>query len=494
MSLIFLTINDLITSALNTHREEVLLIENNNKYYGYNLALCLAQITQLFVEQDIKPGSIIIILLPRGLFGSLAIYSVLFYGCTYLPIDINQPENRIQFIINDAKPHAIIGLEHRPIWLNDNIKWININLTTIQNKNKIHNPYQNKIDPESIAAILYTSGSTGNPKGIALSHRAVLAFVKWSIDIFAVNNKDNIANLAPFHFDLSTFDLFVPLVTGAKLHFMPQSLTMSPLQITNWIKAKNISIWYTVPSILSFWARKGNLIKEALPSLRLILFAGEPFPVNQLMCIANLLKKTSFYNLYGPTETNVCCFWKVDPHFVEINQKLPIGYKTPYVSVKKHTDNNTLLVSGDSLFSGYWQEGKLNQKLNKMDYFDTNDLIQEGQLGELYYLGRKDRMIKYYGYRIEPCEIENIINNYTNVIGSVVRCLNINEHYYLIAYIAFDGEKPLESLLAEYLNKNLPKYMCPTKYILNNYMPRLTNGKTDLQQIDKIIWDKYGYI
>ena len=276
------------------------------------------------------------------------------------------------------------------------------------------------VSAEALAAILYTSGSTGAPKGVALSHRALRNFADWAAYTFNISRCDRIASLAPFHFDLSVFDLFSSLSCGAAVHFVPAGLTLSPSRLTAWLCEQRISIFYTVPSLLSFIALKGSLTTTPLPDLKTVLFAGEVFPTPQLKKLCELLPTVDFYNLYGPTETNVCCYWPVDRERLQTDRPIPIGYPACGAVLKIDAETGELLVQSANNLSGYWHQGKLIAALSTDNTYHTGDKVSLNERGEYCYHGRLDRMLKCSGYRVEPAEIEAVLSQFPEVTSCAV--------------------------------------------------------------------------
>ncbi|MGR8934868.1 MAG: AMP-binding protein [Gammaproteobacteria bacterium] len=422
------------------------------------------------------------IALDRGIDAALAILATLLAGAAYVPLDMKNPSQRLQFILADADVQCVIGQGPCPAWLPQSAVWVDIfsfpppclsasthRMRAIQGNNES--------SEENIAAILYTSGSTGTPKGVALSHRALQHFVSWALGTFALSSEDRIASLAPFYFDLSVFDLFAGLTAGTSIYFVPDGLTLSPAKLTRWLSEHAISIWYTVPSLLSFIALKGALHMTPLPALQRILFAGEVFPTPQLRSICEQLPNVSFYNLFGPTETNVCCYWPVDRQRLNPAQPIPIGLSACDAELYIDPDSGELLVESQNNFSGYWRQGALVAPSDHRHR--TGDKVSRNTRGELLYHGRLDRMLKCSGYRVEPAEIEAAIN----VLPDVERCavFGITD--------AASGQRPAAALVlqpgacianvAQALRERLPAYMQPYKYLHVDSLPYLSNGKID---------------
>lgn len=434
-----------------------------------------------FLQAKQVQNQCIAIALDRGINAACAIYGILSADAIYLPLDIKNPATRLNFIIQDAQPSYVIGQGEAPAWLDKAEIWLDINaLPCIPDDNIT----PAAVKPGALAAILYTSGSTGNPKGVALSHRALVNFSTWASQTFAINRQDRIASLAPFHFDLSVFDLFTSLASGSSVYFLPSRLSLSPSRLTAWLAEQQITSWYTVPSLLSFIALKGALDATPLASLKRILFAGEVFPTQHLIKLANLLPETELYNLYGPTETNVCCYWQVDRKRLNAGHTIPIGLAACNAQLTVDADTGELQVNSLNNFSGYWHQGKL-QALSHPTY-PTGDKVSLNQYGEYDYHGRLDRMLKCSGYRVEPAEIEQCINQ-----------LELIESCAVIGIKDFtSGQRPAAAVvliagasLAEAiqpLRQLLAPYMQPCKFIVMDNLPMLSNGKTDYQAIQDL--------
>lgn len=435
-----------------------------------------------FLSQQLQGNQRIAILMERGIDAAAVILACLHGGFCYVPLDINNPPARFEFIIKDADVCFVIGIGKKPDWLDENQQWLDFKNLPAASPVK---PAK-KLDPETLAAILYTSGTTGKPKGVALSHRAILKFTSWAADTFKILPQDKIASLAPFYFDLSTFDLFTSLNQGASVHFVPQKLTISPSKLTMWLQKNEISVWYTVPSILQFIALKGALETTRLPHLKTILFAGEVFPTPQLIKMVQLLPEVDFYNLYGPTETNVCCYWPVDKTRLIPEQAIPIGNPACGAELKISPESNELLVKSKTNFSGYWQQGKLSAKQNPENFYPTGDKVLINTEGEFCYQGRLDRMMKCSGYRVEPAEIEQVINCHPGVEQSAVIGLKdpTSGQRPTAAIVLKNGTTLKE--ISHFLKQQLPAYMQPCKFVEMDSLPYLANGKMDYLEIEKV--------
>ena len=256
-----------------------------------------------------------------------------------------------------------------------------------------------------------------------LSHRNALAFVEWAAERFAVRADDRLSSHAPLHFDLSIFDVFAAATAGASVTLVPRHASVFPLEVVRFIEERGITVWYSVPSILTMLTLRGNLGPGSCPTLRTILFAGEVFPTKHLRRLMAALPHVGFFNLYGPTETNVCTYYEVPP-LADDAAPIPIGEAIPNVEVFAVTadghrarpgEEGELWVRGPTVMQGYWGDPERTARSLVPDplgtgprdpAYRTGDLVRAGADGTFQLLGRRDHQIKSRGYRIELQEIE----------------------------------------------------------------------------------------
>ncbi len=454
----------------------------------------------------VKPGQPVAIHLHRGIDAVIALFAVLLAGACYVPLDLKNPPSRLAFIIADAGVLAVLGTGAVPAWLEGGL-WLDIAACPESTPTPVDTL------GDCLAAILYTSGSTGQARGVALSHGAVWAFAQWASDLLELCGSDRIASSAPFFFDLSTFDLYAVLGCGASLHFVPVALSLSPARLSTWLQEHAISGWYTVPSLLSFLAYKGNLAHTPLEHLRFLIFAGEVFPTPALMDLAAKLPQTALYNFFGPTETNVCCYWPVDRARLSPDRPIPIGLPAAACELHIHDETGELWVRGPTLASGYWSgsclqafkgqsqvppfaKGGLGGISTKQEaespvcenWYPTGDRVSLAD-GEYWFHGRLGRMLKCSGYRVEPAEIEASVNAMPGVRACAV--VGIDD--------PAAGQRPGLALVMEpwvtptdirkALARQLPAYMQPSRCLVLPELPYLPNGKLDYSRVQALIVD-----
>ncbi len=455
---------------------DALALREQDRSVSYRQLLQQAQsIAAALQTKGIHPGQPVAIHLDRGIDAAGALFGVLLAGACYVPLDLKNPPTRLSFIVADAQVGAVLGSGSAPEWLDESL-WLDIGTCT----EAIPQPAE--IPADSLAAILYTSGSTGQPRGVALSHGAISAFASWAADLLTLTPADRIASSAPFFFDLSTFDLYAVLGAGTSLHFVPAGLTMAPARLSAWLMEQAISGWYTVPSLLAFLTYKGNLAQTPLDALRFLIFAGEVFPSPALIALAANLPQTALFNFFGPTETNVCCYWPVERERLLADQTIPIGLPAAGCELRIADETGELWVRGPTLASGYWCDGRVQSFLNADGWYATGDRASL-EHGEHRFHGRLGRMLKCSGYRVEPAEIEACVNAITGVKGCAI--VGIDD--------PTAGQRPALAVVLEaeltiaeirkLLSQQLPAYMQPSRYLVLEELPRLANGKMDYQQL-----------
>jgi amino acid adenylation domain-containing protein len=355
------------------------------------------------------------------------------------------------------------------------------------------------------AYLLYTSGSTGTPKGVILSHRNALTFVDWAADSLEVGPDDRLSNHAPHHFDLSVFDIYAASRSGACVVLVPDAVSPFPMDLARWIDEKEISIWYSVPSALIRLLLHGKIDRYPYKKLRSILFAGEVFPVKYLRDLMKQLRHADFFNWYGPTETNVCTYYKVPNPLDPSAADIPIGKACGNTEVFAVDGNERVLspgktgelyVTGPSVMLGYWGlRDKTAQVLQANPFepaydqplYRTGDIVRLEPDGNYGFIGRKDHMVKSRGHRIELGEIEQVLYQHELVREAVVVAVPDDEiGSRLKAFVAPNGTGSASSSdLQSFCLARLPKYMVPEAFILKSELPKTSTGKIDRVTLTK---------
>jgi amino acid adenylation domain-containing protein len=350
-----------------------------------------------------------------------------------------------------------------------------------------------------LAYILYTSGSTGTPKGVMISHRNSLTFVEWAAAAAGLSQQDRVCSPAPLHFDLSVFDVFASCQAAACLTVLPDRAATFPVSIARWLEAERISVWYSVPSVLTLLACYGNLPQFDLSGLRTVIFAGEVFPPKHLAQLMAELPRPRYLNWYGPTETNVCTAFEMPAGWAGA-RPAPIGKACANTEVFAVTsegrrvtepgEEGELYVRGPSLMRGYWGEPAKTSEVLVPDPFRaesgelvyrTGDLVTLEPDGNYAYLGRRDGMVKIRGYRVELGEVEAALYRHPAIQEAAV--LPVPDELLgsrLRAIITADGAGNLtrENVL-DHCRKWLPGYMVPDIIEFREALPRTSTGKVN---------------
>ena len=367
-----------------------------------------------------------------------SLFGIMKAGAAYVPADPTAPALRNAFIFHNCAVKVIIVESRLVDRLNEEFKQLGfrpgtividgvgagVPLTKALYRLDVASPARSVSsavpDPSHLAYILYTSGSTGRPKGVMLSHGNAASFIDWCSDVFNPNEHDRFSSHAPFHFDLSILDIYLSLKHGATLVLVEEQLGKEPGRLAPWIADKKLTVWYSAPSILSLLAQFGKLDQHDYSPLRLVLFAGEVFPIKYLKLLKSLWAHPRCFNLYGPTETNVCTYYEV-PRLVSESQTepVPIGKACPHceplvvneagIEVAPGAEGE-LCIAGPSVLEGYWDLPENTAKAflpgRETRWYRTGDIVVELPDANYKLLGRRDRMIKKRGYRIELGEIE----------------------------------------------------------------------------------------
>ncbi len=513
--------------------ERVAVVDTDGSTLTYGELNERAQrIAGFLVAEGLRPGDRVGLVQPKNAAGLCAIFGIMKARAAYVPVDSTAPPARIRSILEDCQVRAVFAdsrcadLAPRgamvvvtgddsaasrkrgsmarfraPQSAGDNQKRARRAGTQVAWRNVLeHDPCA--LDSASrkagdLAYILYTSGSTGLPKGVMLSHANARSFVEWCSAVFNPNEYDRFSSHAPFHFDLSILDIYLSVKHGSTLFLIADELGKNPRDLAAFITSNRLTVWYSTPSILNLLAEFGGLNRFDSSHLRLVLFAGEVFPVKHLRNLTRLWPSPAYFNLYGPTETNVCTFARIPlPVPEERTEPYPIGWPCSHCTALVLDEagepvspgaEGMLYIAGPSVFDGYWgrpQEsaGKFRQSEGRR-WYNTGDVVKQDPADGFIYMGRRDRMVKRRGYRIELGDIESALYRHERVReAAVVAVPDVEAGVKILAYVGTaPGSKPSIVDMKVFCSQALPSYMSPDVFIFRDALPRTSTNKVDYQ-------------
>lgn len=477
------------------------------------------QLARLFADAGLRRGDRVGIYTPKSFETVISMLAVLKAGGAYVPMDPLAPASRAARIANDCGMRHLVAtaplaeslfgeaeppsrVTHvvapapsgsaggaAPPDLGGRAEVIPWGAAQTYSED---DPAGGKGGEHDLAYILYTSGSTGRPKGVMLSHRNALAFVEWACGELSVGAGDRLSNHAPFHFDLTVFDLYAALYSGARMSIIDETVARSPRRLVELISARELTVWYSVPSALVLMLEQGRLEQSPPDSLRVVLFAGEEFPVKYLRRLAAVLPGASYYNLYGPTETNVCTFHRVRPEDLTRDASLPIGRACSGDRVVVLDEGarevapgevGELYVEGPTVMLDYWPHGTHSAPPER---YATGDLVSWSEEGDLLFHGRKDLMVKVRGFRVELKEVEAALCAHPEIVeAAVIARKDERGGSVLISYVV-PRDKELSVLqVKEHCARLLPYYMIPHSVRFTPGLAKTSTGKIDRVQLNE---------
>ena len=470
----------------------------------------------VLVGEGVDRGDRVGILLHKCMESPVAVYGIMKAGAAYVPLDPGAPVSRLRKTIQhcgirclithtqkaqgvrellDDAPllECIIGIElaHHP-------RIRSLGWDSLEASRSDRAP-ESGVMEKDLAYIMYTSGSTGVPKGIMHTHASGISYARMAAETYGIEPADRLGNHSPLHFDMSTLDYFSGPLVGAVTVVIPEAYTKLPASLSRLIEEEQLTIWYSVPFALIQLLLRGTIEERDLSALRWILFGGEPFPPKHLNALRRLWPQARFSNVYGPAEVNQCTYYHIGNDEPYSDEAVPIGRIWPNAEglVVDEKDqpvaegaSGELLIRAPTMMRGYWNQPELNERVfyrrpvagGVSDvFYRTGDLVQDRGDGNLMFLGRKDRQIKLRGYRVELDEVESALTSHERVEEAAAYTMADSEDTRSIeaAVILKAGKQDTVDELRRHCASLLPWYAVPESVWLLEAFPRTTSGKID---------------
>jgi amino acid adenylation domain-containing protein len=493
------------------------------------------QLARMLKDQGCKRGDRVCLLMPKSPSAIVAILGVLKADCVYVPVDLGSPVSRLAEVVASAEPRCILAMGPGAgvldgLWAGAGpprsiaVGWMDSepvggrhftpDFVRADCTGYGVAPVAYLNGPQDIAYILFTSGSTGIPKGVPITHANVAHFVRWATRYFDMTPSDRMSGHPPLHFDLSVFDIFGTFAAGAELHLVPPDLNLLPNRLAHFIAASALTQWFSVPSLLTYMAKFDAVPLTGFPTLKRLLWCGEVLPTPVLMYWMKRLPSVSFTNLYGPTEATIASSHYTVPRCPDDpTEPVPIGTAcdgeellvlNERLQPVTPGETGDLWIRGAGLSPGYWRDPEKTRAAflpvptsgDPSDrIYRTGDLATVAADGLINLLGRADSQVKSRGYRIELGEIETYLHTLTSLTESAVVAIRTDGFEgatICCAYVPAPHADVAPATLRRELAQNLPSYMLPSRWLAVDVLPKNANGKIDRRQLEKDFHDRAG--
>ncbi len=487
------------------------------------------RLARAFHSVGCSHGDRIALLLPKSTRAIVAMFASLKADCIYIPIDTTSPVSRIQRILQQCECRLVLAERSTAGLLNELVKlhafpesarlgWVDegasleagagADFCASDVESFSADAVDSKVTSNEPAHILFTSGSTGMPKGVVITHANVIHFVRWATAYFGMTSADRISGHPPLHFDLSTFDVYGTVASGAQIHLLPPELSLLPHKLAEFIRDNELTQWFSVPWVLHQMAKFNAIRQNDFPSLKRLLWCGEKLPTPALVHWMQRLPHVTFDNLYGPTEATIASsYYRVPRCPDDLTAEIPIGSPCrgelllvldELLRPVRPGETGDLYIGGVGLSPGYWRDAAKSEEVFRQNPYSSNpsdriyktgDLARIGPDGMVYLVGRSDSQIKSRGYRIELGEIEAAVHAVPGVRDAAVVALDsldADEKWICCAYAPTPELEVSTLAVRARLTQTLPLYMLPQRWSVLDDLPRNANGKTDRVRLKQL--------
>ena len=453
------------------------------------------QLARVLKSAGIKKGDRVCFCLPKSIDSIKSVLAILKADAVYVPLDAKAPRARLEQVAADAQPAVIICNGQTLELVGDFGRVFNLDAerSRIDSESDDGLVYEN--NSSDLAYILYTSGSTGQPKGVMITHGNIINATDWAVEELGITSDDRMSQHPPLHFDLSTFDLYCAFKSGATLFLVPEELSLFPGVLMRFIEDNQLTIWNSVPSVMVYMSTAGVVKPGRIPTVKKIFFNGEGFPTKFLAEWMKTFPNKEFVNMYGPTETTVqCTFYKISELPADLSKLVPIGRACRNVEVfavkedgaiAKAGEEGELYVGGLGVGRGYWNNPE-KTRASFLDFpgkgrvYKTGDLVRLRPDGDYEFIGRRDFQVKVMGHRIELGDIESALYSLPYVKEAGVIAVDVAETggTEIVACISAKESRSANEIKTD-LARILPDYMIPHTIELKSVLPRTGTGKVD---------------
>jgi len=484
------------------------------------------QLARMLIDGGCRRGDRVCLLLPKSPAAIVGILGILKADCMYVPLDPACPAARLAKIVATCENRWILaGGSANPVlnelasnygsgsamrigWL-DEVGVAGENCTPEFSFADVSafsgEPLDSGNTSSDPAYIMFTSGSTGSPKGVVITHSNVIHFIEWAVSYFDLGESDRLSCHSPLHFDLSVFDIFGAFAAGAELHLVAPDFNVLPNKLADFIRDSRLTQWFSEPAVLNYMAKFDVVKAHDFPALKRLLWCGEVLPVPALTYFMKRLPHVNFTNLYGPTEATIASSYYAVPDCpVDERAAIPIGKPCggeklfvldENLQMVEPGETGYLFIQGAGLSPGYYKDPEKTNEVflrNPLSsdpsdrLYKTGDLAKVGEDGLVYFLGRADSQIKSRGHRIELGEVSTALAAVESLQESAVVAIPTNGFEGVViccAYVALPDHDVNPAVLRGELSKVLPRYMLPTRWIAMHELPKNANGKIDTRMV-----------